>query len=148
LFNTYENSNLKSDERIIIFCIDTSGSMAGPRINSVKNACLKTIEQLCNQDNSKIKVALVTFDSTSKYYGNGDLNESTITKQNWYDKSEQTMGKIKQYAQELLTVNKSATLIKHRLEKLDADGGTSICDALAHSVLLASMVIYYYIKNN
>ena len=52
--------------------------MAGPRINSVKNACLKTIELLCNQDHTDFKFALITFDSTSKYYGNGNYFVSKI----------------------------------------------------------------------
>lgn len=114
--------------------------MAGPRINSVRNACLKTIEQLCEQENTKVKVALVTFDSTSKYYGHGVLDHETITKQDWFDKSEQTLRKFEQYAEELFNVKEAARMIRERLEKLDADGGTNICDALAHSVLLASMV--------
>ena len=74
-FSDYEfvepNTGVQGKERIIVFCIDTSGSMAGPRINSVKKACLKTIELLCSQENSEFKLALITFDSNSKYYGNG-----------------------------------------------------------------------------
>jgi len=61
----------EKNERIIVFCIDSSGSMAGPRINSVKKACLKTLELLFNQEDIEFKLALITFDSNSKYYGNG-----------------------------------------------------------------------------
>ncbi len=72
-FEFIQTGTDEGNERIIVFCIDTSGSMAGPRINSVKKACLKTIELLCSQENSEFKLALITFDSNSKYYGNGWL---------------------------------------------------------------------------
>ena len=49
---------------------------------------------------------------------------------------------MEKYASELLTVKDSYETIRKRLEELDADGGTNICNALAHSVLLASMVFF------
>jgi hypothetical protein len=75
LDNSTEISVIKEkDERILIFCIDTSGSMAGSRINSVKEACLKIVELLCRHEQHDFKLVLITFDSTSKYYGNGKNN--------------------------------------------------------------------------
>ena len=74
----YDNCDeyLEGNERVIVFCVDTSGSMAGPRIKSVKEACLKTIELLRNQEEHEFRFALITFDSTSKYYGNGNFKTS------------------------------------------------------------------------
>jgi hypothetical protein len=78
-FNSEEDSEefekywdmCSNDERIIVFCVDTSGSMAGQRISSVREACLKTIELLRAHEGHEFKFVLITFDSTSKYYGNG-----------------------------------------------------------------------------
>ena len=50
------------------------------------------------------------------------------------------MERIRKNSFELLSVKNSYETIRQRLETLDADGGTNICDALAHSVLLTSMV--------
>lgn len=72
------------------------------------------------------------------------MNEGTITKQDWFDRSNETMNRIKKNAFELVSVKDSYETIRQRLETLDADGGTNICDALAHSVLLASMVNQTY----
>ncbi len=69
----------------------------------------------------------------------GSLNEATITKADWFERSEQTISKIQKYADELLTIKSSYEAFRKRIEILDADGGTNICDALAHSALLASV---------
>ncbi len=68
----------------------------------------------------------------------GSLNEATISKDDWFERSDQTISKMRKYADELLTIKASYESFRRRIEVLDADGGTNICDALAHSVLLAS----------
>lgn len=71
----YTNSNL-------MFCIDISGSMAGNRINAVKNAIkgiLTAIEPIVKNPNNKISIGIVTFNDAAKIvYSLQEINEEKI----------------------------------------------------------------------
>jgi hypothetical protein len=131
--------NLDNNTKIIVFCIDISGSMAGSRINMVKDACINTINVLKDQ-NPDYKVALITFESRSKYYGHGNIYESTVNAFGSKDISKllNHQDKVKSLAKDLLPIKESYELLISKIKSLTANGGTSICSALSHSVFLAS----------
>ena len=118
--------------KIIIFCIDVSGSMSGHRLQTVKTACIATLNLLFSK-NSEYRVALVTFESNTIYYGHGDMNEFTNLALTSY-----LPEKIKSLANSILPIKSSYDLLVNRINALQGSGGTYICPALSQSVLIAA----------
>lgn len=127
-------------EKIIVFCIDISGSMSGKRIETVKTACLKTLE-LLREKNPDYIVAIISFETSGVYYGDGRLMEQTVSlanKTNVLDSKNELM-RIQESFKKLLPIKYSySNLVDLIKNKLNGGGGTSICSALTHSVYLAS----------
>ena len=118
--------------KIIIFCIDISGSMSGHRLQTVKTACIATLDLLLTE-NPEYRVALVTFESGSIYYGHGDKNESTVS-----GLTSHVPDRIKSLADSILPIKSSYNLLVNRINALQSSGGTYICPALSQSVLIAA----------
>jgi len=132
---------LKKEPKIIVLCIDVSGSMQGNRINMVKAACVNTIDKL-KKECPKYKVALITFESNSFYYGDGRSNkEYTIqagNDENYISRSSNDQQRVKLLASSLLPIEDSHRFLVDKINSLNGSGGTNIRSALAHSVFLAS----------
>jgi len=124
------------DSKIIVFCVDVSGSMANSRIRLVKSSCLSTLK-LLKENNPAFKVALIIFEERSTYFGSGNLNESTIPFHEW---SSTGKDRARDQASTLKPICESYDQMVTAIKNLQANSGTKIMSALAHSVLLASHV--------
>ena len=124
------------DSKIIVFCIDVSGSMANDRIAVVKSSCLNTLK-LLKEKNPSFKVALTIFENIGTYFGSGDLKESTISMLDWDSNGKY---RVSNQAAALKPISETYDQMVNAINNLQASGGTRIMSALAHSVLLASNV--------
>lgn len=107
--------------------------MSGNRLDTVKKACIATLDQLI-KENPEYRVALITFESSSTYYGHGDQCERTVSGLNNIPDPD----RIKALADSMLPIKNSYFLLKNQINSLQSRGGTNICPALAQSVLVAS----------
>ncbi len=117
-----------------MFCIDVSGSMAKNRINVVKTSCLSTLK-LLKEQNPTFKVALIIFSDNGVYFGSGDRFLYTIPLWNTNGKN-----RARDQVSSLKAVSESYDQMVNVINNLQANGGTKIMSALAHSVLLASNI--------
>ena len=125
------------NSKVVVFCIDVSGSMAGRNIEMVKSSCLATLK-LIKEKHTEFKVALVTFESKGIYWGHGSLREYTVSESDWSSTSNQNT--VRNQSHSLKPVSESYDQIVSAINNLQASGGTRIISALAHSVLIASSV--------
>ena len=77
-FEKQQQQVIVEQSKIIVFCIDISGSMGGKRIDTVKTAALRTIQNL-KQNSPSVKVALITFSDKTCYYGDSKTVQRYIT---------------------------------------------------------------------
>ena len=125
------------EDRLFVFCIDISGSMAGNRIDHVKIAVHKILDTLYSRE-FKYKVAFITFNGNGFYYGHGDVCQATIDMMDWRNMNQSKINEIKNSANDLLRIDRSYPVLKNRLNGLIGDGSTYLWSALSHSVILAS----------
>ena len=123
---------VNNNDKILVFCVDISGSMRGARIEMVKKACIATLDQLL-KDNPEHRVALVTFETESIYCGHGNLSEPTVIAL-----TPNVPDRIKSLANSILPIKTSHNLLVNKINGLRSQGGTTICPALFQSVLIAS----------
>jgi len=123
------------EPKIIVFCIDISGSMSGNRLNMVKEACIKTLNKI-EKESPEFKVALLTFESTGRYYG--DCTKQTVETKPVENDFISNSSTVKSLADNLLPIKNTHNMLVNSIKNLNASGGTCICSALAHSVFLAS----------
>lgn len=119
---------------LFIFCVDTSGSMAGENLNYVKENMLKSLETLIVKSPNS-KVAIVTFDSLSFYYGDGTSDKQPAITKTAFEKENPS---LKDQIDALGTVSASYNSLKTLIESLTPNGGTNISNALAHCALLGA----------
>ncbi|CAF0779699.1 unnamed protein product [Brachionus calyciflorus] len=122
--------------KIFILCIDISGSMSGSRIDIVKKACLSALDELYTTK-PDYKLALITFESHSLYYGDGSLIESitkTLQDLDDFKVKEEFRNKFNN----LRPIRESYKDLKKKINDINSGGGTKIIKALVQSVLLAS----------
>ena len=89
-------------------------------------------------ENPSAKVALISFDSSGYYYGDGKVKERTIKKEDFLNSHQNELNKIRADAQKLDNIEKSVDDLEKRINNLVVGGGSSIFSALAHSIVLAS----------
>ena len=134
--NRVINTNNNNECKIIVFCIDVSGSMSGNRLEIVKKASINTIK-LLKEKKPEYKVALVTFESRSMYYGHGDINENIFDSSNINSRNQDI---FKSMCSNLLPIKSSYDYLERKINSLNGSGGTRICSALIQSVHLASTI--------
>ena len=127
----FEKNDVEQKVPIIAFVIDVSGSMKGTRLNDVKIACKKTLEKL-KRENGDAKVALITFSTFTKYYGDKD---------NCSDISNFNKNVIERESVSLSEFSSSYKIISRTIENLQSEESTNICPALHKAVSIATEIV-------
>lgn len=130
---------------LIVFVIDVSGSMAD-RLNIVKVNTIKALEQI-RDSNPLHKVVLETFSSPNcsfwyKYENEKWEKHPTIT-MNDFEQIEQKSCEIqdfKKWVEEVPNIGEAFGSLSAEIQALQSGGDTHITGALAHSVLLTSVL--------
>jgi hypothetical protein len=107
--------------------------MNGVRLQSVKTACLATLDKFRHQ-NPKARVALITFDDSVYIYNDGIYICSKIS----------IVPQIENFKRKLISlreINSSFCDLRDGLSSLVSQGGTKICGPLFESISIANEVV-------
>ncbi|KAF5288022.1 hypothetical protein FQA39_LY15551 [Lamprigera yunnana] len=126
-------SDVKPLPKQVVFILDTSGSMWGQKIRQLREAMIKILEQLNENDSFN----LVEFNSNARVWDINDNNASVWYPQtnNWYHPNVQQNNKVitletgvfpRAYLANADNIKKA----KSAVEKLESDGSTSMYNAL------------------
>jgi hypothetical protein len=121
-----------------IACIDVSGSMAGPSIESVKQSLLTTIDSLAGTG-SGTRFGLIEFESEVRIRNLLDGSFVTIPPGSYssfkavQEKTRQLLDRV-----ELAEVESNLGKCRKHIKELLADGGTALGPAMASALVLAA----------
>ncbi|XP_077973950.1 uncharacterized protein LOC120347780 isoform X2 [Styela clava] len=143
-----QQAPMASDDPIIVFCIDTSGSMCVTsqvqgnnssfmsRLRGVQEGLLSQLHQL-KATRPKVRVAIVTFSSMVSMYGDGSSSQyMTLSDAQLYDTDF-----IKHMANSVLLpgcISNTHAQLLNTVNMLTERGGTALGPAILFSVALAS----------
>ncbi|KAF5281230.1 hypothetical protein FQA39_LY05116 [Lamprigera yunnana] len=126
-------SDVKPLPKQVVFILDTSGSMWGQKIRQLREAMIKILEQLNENDSFN----LVEFNSNARVWDINDNNASVWYPQadNWYYSNVQQNNKVitletGAFPRAYLANADNIKKAKSAVEKLDSDGSTSMYNAL------------------